>query len=59
MVDKINNTRKMVVKKAIKEKAANTDKELRPGTEAYSDLMQNVEFQVQAVLEECGEIEQW
>jgi len=47
----------MVVKKAIRESAEHHDGDVRPGTEAYADLMQNVEHQVQAVLEECGEIE--
>jgi hypothetical protein len=56
-MSRINGAKKMVVKKAIRESAEHHDGDVRPGTEAYADLMQNVEHQVQAVLEECGEIE--
>lgn len=44
--------RKYIVKKAIREALDEADGELRPGTAEYADLMQNVENQVQAVLEE-------
>lgn len=56
MTQTINGARKMVVKRAIKEHAADLDGRIRPGTPAYDDLMQNVEHQVQSVLEEAGEI---
>lgn len=49
--------RRLIVKKAIREWAENHDAPVRPGTAEYADLMQNVENQVQAVLEEEGEIE--
>lgn len=57
MAQTINGARKMIVKSAIKDYIEQTEGDFRPGTPEYDDLMQNVENQVQAILEEEGEIE--
>lgn len=54
MVDTIEGARRMVVKAAIHEYAEQNGP-IEPGTPEYSDLMQNVENQVQASLQEIGE----
>ena len=42
---------KYIVKKAIRQSLKEADGDLQPGTPEYSDLMQNIEGQVQRVLE--------
>ena len=48
----MNGTRKMIVKKAIKQFQDECDEEIRPGHPKFDDLMVNIENQVTTVLEE-------
>lgn len=46
------NEPKYIVMKTVREFYEEADGGVRPGTPEYADLMQNVEYQVQAVLRE-------